>query len=129
MAKSIFDMLTRDLTRGFGLQTGRSASKEVGRYVKERTLDNNSKHRKLVNRFTMPGTFKGGLSKIYTLIDSFENEYLNTKAMLQHGMYLESDINFIEDRIKFLERLMLTENEERAYERLGLNWMDIKSQF
>lgn len=126
--KSGLEMIGWELTRGLGRQTGRSLSKGLERQVKKRVLDDKSSHRKLVDRFTLPGSFTGAKNKMYTLIDSFYNEYVTSKAFLQASFYLNDDIQFIERKLEFLERLIDTDAQERAYDRLLCTWSDYKER-
>lgn len=126
--KSGLEILGWEMFRGAGRQIGRDLSKELQRQVKKKVLDNESPHRKLVDRFTLPGTFKAGTSKSYTLIDSFYNEYVTTNAMLQSSFYMQSDIEFIERKLTFLERLVFSDAESMAFERLYNTWLDYKQQ-
>jgi len=126
--KDGFEIISWELKRGFarrgGFKIWDAASKELGK----RILDGNSPFRKLMNRFTLPGTYTSAKNKMYTLIDAFYNEYVTTKAMLQKTMYLQDDIEFIERKLKFVERLIDTDVQERSYERLVSDWMDYKQQ-
>lgn len=126
--KDGFDVLGWELFRGAGRQLGRDISKGIQKQVKKRILDDSSPHRKLMDRFTLPGTFKGSVSKMYTLIDSFYNEYVTTQAMLQSSVYLKDDIEYIERKFKMVERLVFTDVEENAYHRLVDTWSDYKVQ-
>ncbi len=123
-----FDILVWEIFRGAGRQTGRELAKGLEKQVKKRTIDTDSSHRKLVNRFNLPGTFKGASSKMYTLIDSFYNEYVTTKALFQASIYLQDDIDYIERKLEFVSRLIFSEAEERAYDRLLTTWTDYKEQ-
>ena len=126
--KSGLEILGWEMFRGSGRQLGRDLTKELTRQVKKKVLDNDSPHRKLVNRFTLPGTFKGATNKAYTLIDSFYNEYVTTNAMFQSSFYMQSDIDFIERKLDFISRMIFSEAEERAYSRLIDLWSDYKQQ-
>ena len=126
--KDGFDVLIWEVFRGTGRQTGRKISNTLGRQLEKRILDGKSPFRKQVERFTLPGTYVGAKNKMYSLIDAFYNEYVTTKAMLQKTMYLKDDIEFIERKLKFLERLIDTEVHERSYDRLISDWMDYKQQ-
>ena len=123
-----FDILIWEVFRGAGRQTGRELAKGFEKQVKKRAIDTDSSHRKLVNRFNLPGTFKGASSKMYTLIDSFYNEYVATKALFQASIYLQDDIDYIERKLSFVNRLIYTEAEERAYDRLIDTWTEYKQQ-
>tara|TARA_R110000822_G_scaffold65772_8_gene160935 strand:- start:270 stop:683 length:414 start_codon:yes stop_codon:yes gene_type:complete len=120
------DILVWEVFRGFGRQTGREAAKTIGKQIKKRVLDDSSSHRKLVSRFVLPGTFAPAKNRMYGLIDSFYNEYVTTNAFLQSSIYLQDDIQFIERKIEFIDRLIDTEAQERAYEKLGQIWSEYK---
>ena len=126
--KSALDVMFREVTRGFGRQLGRDISRGVQTHVKKKVLDNTSTHRKFIDRFTLPGTFRSACAKTYTLIESFNSEYVLTNAMFQASFYLQSDIAFIEEKLAFIERLVFTDAEERAYERLIQTWVDYKEK-
>jgi len=126
--KGGFDILVWEVFRGAGRQLGRDISSGVQRQVKKKVLDDQSSHRKLMSKFALPGTFKSGLAKMYTLIDSFYSEYITTNAMFQASFYLQNDIDFIEQKIQFLDRLITTDAEERAYGRLILTWNEYKEK-
>lgn len=126
--KGGFDILVWEVFRGAGRQLGRDISTNVQRQVKKKVLDDQSSHRKLMSKFALPGTFKTGISKMYTLIDSFYSEYITTNAMFQASFYLQNDIDFIEQKIQFLDRLITTDAEERAYGRLISTWTEYKEK-
>ena len=126
--KDGLDVLVWEIFRGTGRQTGRTLSKGLEKQVKKKVLNDQSSHRKYVDRFTLPGTFKSAKNKMYTLIDSFYNEYVTTKAFLQSSFYLKDDIKFIERKLEFVARFVDTEAEERAYDRLLSTWEDYKHE-
>lgn len=126
--KEGLDLVFWEFQRGFGRRGGMRAEKFVVNQISKRVLDGNSPFRKQVDRFTLPGTYTSAKNKMYTLIDAFYNEYVTTKAMLQKTMYLQDDIEFIERKLKFVERLIDTDVQERSYERLVSDWMDYKQQ-
>ena len=126
--KTGLDVLGWEIFRGTGRQTGRSISKGLEKQLKKKVLNDQSAHRKYVERFTLPGTFKTAKNKMFTLIDSFFNEYVTTKAYLQAAIYLKEDIEFIERKLDFLTRLIDTEAEERAFDRLLSTWVEYKEE-
>lgn len=125
--KGGLDILVWEVFRGAGRQTGRDAAKTITKQIKKRVLDDTSSHRKLMDRFVLPGSFTGARSKIYGLIDSFYNEYVTTNAMLQASIYMQDDIKYIERKIQMLDRLIDTEAQERAYEKLCQIWSEYKA--
>lgn len=124
--KGGIDILVWEVFRGAGRQLGRDLSTGAQRQIKKKVLDDQSSHRKMISKFALPGTFKAGMAKMYTLIDSFYSEYITTNAMFQASFYLQNDIDFIEQKIEFLDRLITTEAEERAYDRLISTWAEYK---
>lgn len=124
--KSGLDLFFHELTRGAGRRAGYDFTKAVEKQAGKRIVDSNSNFRKQISKFQLPGTFKGAVSKMYTLIDGFYAEYSTTKAMLQTAWYLEDDIKFIEQKLTFVERLVFSDTEENAYTRLVSTWMDYK---
>lgn len=124
--KSGFDILVWEVFRGAGRQTGRDAAKTIGKQIKKRVLDDTSSHRKLVDKFVLPGNFTTSKNKMYGLIDSFYNEYVTTNAMFQASFYLKNDIAFIERKLQFMDRLIDTDAQERAYHRMLQTWEEYK---
>ncbi len=130
MAKtSALDKLFNDTLRGFGLQTGRTASKSAINYVKNKLYNDSSKFRKLKNRFELPGKFPQAMSKTITLINVFREEYNGVdEPMLQRGMYLQADINFIKYQIEFMECLVENEAERLQLEKLNAIFLNNQKQ-
>jgi len=124
--KDNFDVAIWEVFRGGGRQLGRDIVKGTTKEIRKRTLDTNSKYRKQIERFTLPGTAKGAITKLYTLIDSFHEEYTNTKTLLNKTMYIESDVQLIEQKIEYTSRLIWTEQEEKQYNKLKKVWDNIK---
>lgn len=124
--RSGLDLFFHELTRGAGRRAGFDLTKSLQKQAGKRIVDSNSNFRKQINKFQLPGTFKGAVSKMYTLIDGFYAEYSTTKAAFQTAWYLEDDIKFIEQKLTFTERLVFTDTEENAYTRLVSLWMDYK---
>ena len=125
--KGGLEVLVWEIFRGTGRQTGRSLAKGIEKQVKKRVLNDSSSHRKLIDRFVMPGSFASAKNKMYGLIDSFYNEYVTTNALLQSSMYMSDDIKYIERKIEFLDRLIDTEAHERAYSKIGQTWEEYKA--
>jgi hypothetical protein len=114
--------LTNDLLRGFGLQVGRSAGKQLEAGIKKRTLDTNSKFRRAVDRFSPTGDFQKDLKKIVGIINMFDEEYSTTKAYFQRDWYFQDDVRFIEHQLEFLQRICLDEKEETQHQRICKLW-------
>jgi hypothetical protein len=117
-----------EVFRGGGRQLGRDITKSVSKEIRKRTLDTSSKYRKYIDKFTLPGTAKGSISKMYTLIDQFYEEYKNTKTLFNAAMYLKSDIDLINQKLKMTKRMCFSDAEFRAYDNLVDTWEEtIKS--
>jgi hypothetical protein len=123
--KSGLDILVWEVFRGSGRQLGRDLTKGISREVKKKTLDTTSKFRKYIDRFTLPGTAKGSISKMYTLIDQFYEEYKNTKTLFNTAMYMADDVTFINQKMKMTERMCFSDTEFRAYDNLTDTWKEI----
>ena len=126
--KDGLEVLAWEIFRGTGRQTGRQISKAVTKELSKKTLDNNSKFRKAMDKFEITASLKTTLNKMYKIIDLFEEEYTTTKALLQKAWYLKDDIKLIDKKLQHVERLVFTDTEERAYERCLRFWGDIKNQ-
>jgi len=126
--KEGLDLVFWEFQRGFGRRGGMRAEKVLIKELSKRVLNDSSSFRKQVDRFVLPGTFNSAKNKMYGLIDSFYNEYVTTKAMLQRTMYLKDDIEFIERKLKMVERLIDNEVHERSYDRLVNDWLEYKQQ-
>lgn len=122
--KSGLDIALWEVFRGGGRQLGRDLSKGLTNQVKKRTLDTTSKFRKYIDRFTLPGTAKGSISKMYTLIDQFYEEYKNTKTLFNVAIYMEDDVNFINQKMKMTKRMCFSDTEFRAYDNLEDTWKE-----
>jgi hypothetical protein len=114
--------LANDLIRGFGLQLGRSAGKQLETVVKKKTLDTNSKFRKSVDRFTLTGDFPKDVKKIISLVNQFDEEYSTTEAYFQKDWYLSGDISFIESKLSFLKSMVISDEDEIMLERVTRLW-------
>jgi hypothetical protein len=126
--KDGLDILIWEIFRGTGRQTGRQLSNGLVKEVKKRTIDDKSNFRAHMDRLKMPGTFRGGLSKMNQTIDLFIHEYESTKAVLQKTWYLESDITAIERKLRNLQILVGSDRDEIQFERLVSYWNEVKQE-
>jgi len=126
--KDGLEVLVWEIFRGTGRQTGRQLAKGATKQIQKRTIDSESKFRKAMNKFELTGTLKGSMNRMYKIIDLFEEEYTTTKAMLQKSWYLNDDIKLIEKKMLHMQRLIFTDQEERAYDRCESFWNDIRDQ-
>jgi uncharacterized HAD superfamily protein len=122
------DVLIWEIFRGTGRQTGRSISKTITKEISKHTIDDSSKYRKAMEKFEITASLNTTLNKFYKIIDLFEEEYSTTKAVFQSKWYLKDDIALIEKKLKHAQRLVITDANERAYERCTEFWLDIKEQ-
>lgn len=129
MARQSFgSKLVSDLTRGFMMQTGRSASKDVERKIKKKFLDNKSTFRKQIDNFVMPGRFVNATTKMRSLINGFYIEYTTSESMLQRGTYLMSDIGFIEEQLNFIADMIFKDEQQEEYTALCNLWVKYKAK-
>lgn len=120
--------LTNDIIRGFGLKTGRTLASTLENQVKARTLNSNSKFRKLVTKFTLTGKFAKDVEKLISIINSFDEEYSTTKATFQKSFYLSEDVYFIDTKIEFLSEMCINEDESKQITRLDNLWRSYKTK-
>lgn len=126
--RSMFEKLGNDIIRGFGLKTGREISIIVERKIMSKTLNPNSRLRKTIDKFKLTGRFNSDLAKLLSLIDLFDEEYSTTEANFQHGVYIKSDVVFIEGKMEFMENMIINEDDEEAYRRLLMVWVRYKNK-
>lgn len=126
MAKGLFETLARDFSRGLGRQAGFRTWKQLEKEVAKKVIDPNSKLRKHIQKFTLPGKAKTAVEKVWTLIALFEEEYSNDYSMFQHTFML-SDIDFIDRKIESIERLCMTQDDIDLFEHLRDIWNRIKA--
>lgn len=122
MAKGLFETLARDFSRGLGRQAGFRTWKQMEKEVAKKVIDPNSKLRKHIQRFTLPGTAKQAVSKVWTLITLFEEEYETDKSLFQTSTYMISDMEFITRKIQSIERLCNTQDDIDLFEHLRDSW-------
>ena len=108
MAKSIME----EIVRGFGLQTGRSLSRQTTKSIQKKFYNDSSKFRKIVDRFQLPGRVNQASGKLITLINAFREEYSGNEPMLQRNLYMAEDLKFIQEQIQFFEAMCVTEDEK-----------------
>jgi hypothetical protein len=88
-----------------------------------------SKFRKKMERFELTGEFNGSIKKLRTLIEIFYEEYkINDLPLIQLGIYINKDINVINNKVEFLINYIRTEEQRNDYDIMVDMWNDIKSQ-
>ena len=121
MAKSFISTLGRNFATGLGRQAGFRTWKQLEKEVAKKVIDPNSKLRKHIQKFTLPGTAKSAVSKVWTLITLFEEEYGDDGSMFQQT-YMLGDIEFITKKITSIERLCITKDDIDLFEHLKDSW-------
>lgn len=124
MARSLLNTIGRDFARGLGRQAGFRTWKQLEKEVAKKVIDPNSKLRKHIQKFTLPGKAKSAVDKVWTLISVFEEEYDSDKSMFQ-TTYILSDVTFISKKIESIERLCVTQEEIDLWEHLRDSWNDM----
>ena len=121
MAKSLLNTIGRDFARGLGRQAGFRTWKQLEKEVAKKVIDPNSKLRKHIQKFTLPGKAKSAVDKVWTLISVFEEEYSDDKSMFQ-STYILNDVEFISKKITSIERLCITQDDIDLFEYLRDSW-------
>jgi hypothetical protein len=121
MAKSLLSTLGRNFATGLGRQAGFRTWKQLEKEVAKKVIDPNSKLRKHIQKFTLPGTAKAAVSKVWTLIALFEEEYGDNSSMFQQT-YMLGDIDFITKKITAIERLCNTQDDIDLFEHIRDSW-------
>jgi hypothetical protein len=121
MAKSFIGTLGRNFATGLGRQAGFRTWKQLEKEVAKKVIDPNSKLRKHIQKFTLPGKAKTAVDKVWTLISLFEEEYESDKSLFQCN-YMLGDIEFINKKISSIERLCITQDDIDLWEHLRDSW-------
>jgi hypothetical protein len=125
MSKSLLNTLGRQITLGFGRQIGYRSAKQVEKEIAKKVIDPNSKFRKQIQKFTLPGNPKSAIQKMWTLIDSFMEEYEVNNSLFQSN-YKQGDIEFIEKKLDRINQMKLSENDEDNFIHLQKIWLNLK---
>lgn len=121
-SKSMLSSIGRHFAMGLGRQAGFRTWKQLEKEVAKKVIDPNSKLRKHIQKFTLPGTTKAAVSKCWTLITLYEEEYGTDTSMFQ-STYLLGDLEFITKKISAIERLCVTQDDIDLYEHLRDTWI------
>jgi hypothetical protein len=125
MAKSLLSTLGRNIVMGAGRQIGFRGIKQIEKELAKKVIDPNSKFRKQIQRFTLPGKPKTAIEKLWTLIDGFMEEYENNTSMFQQT-YKQGDIEFIEKKMDRIYLMNMNDDEQDAFQHLQKVWANIK---
>jgi hypothetical protein len=124
MAKSMLGSIGKSFVYGLGRQAGFRTWKQLEKEAAKKVIDPNSKLRKHIQRFTLPGTTKAAVSKVWTLIALFEEEYEMDNSLFQSN-YMAGDMEFISKKIKAIERLCVTQDDMDLYHHLRDSFLRI----
>jgi hypothetical protein len=125
MAKTLLSTLGRQMVLGFGRQVGYRSAKQIEKEIAKKVIDPNSKFRKQIQKFTLPGKPKIAIEKLWTLIDGFMEEYENNTSMFQET-YKQSDIEFIEKKMDRIQLMNMNENEQDNFLHIQNIWLNLK---
>jgi hypothetical protein len=125
MSKSLLNTLGRQITLGFGRQIGYRSAKQIEKEIAKKVIDPNSKFRKHIQKFTLPGNPKSAIQKMWTLIDGFMEEYEVNNSLFQSN-YKIGDIEFIQKKLDRVQQMKLSDNELDSLEHLISIWDTIK---
>lgn len=126
MAKGLLETLGRDFSRGLGRQAGFRTWKQLEKEVAKKVIDPNSKFRKQVQKFTLPGKPKLAIEKLWTLIDGYVEEYEQNTSLFQ-DRFKEDDINFIDKKLFRMTQMHLTNDDIDNLFHLSSVWKKIKN--
>lgn len=110
MSRSLLGTLQRDFVRGLGRQGGFRTWKVIEKEAAKKIIDPNSKFRKIIQKFELPGNPKSAIQKLWTLVDLYAEEYKEDKSLFQET-YREKDINFINRKFDRIEQMQLNEEQ------------------
>ena len=110
MGTSLLKTLQKDFVRGLGRQAGFRTWKTIEKEAAKKVIDPNSKFRKVIQKFELPGNPKSAIQKLWTLIDLYAEEYKGNKSLFQES-YKERDINFINRKFDRVEQMQLDEEQ------------------
>ena len=125
MAKSFLGTLVKNVAMGAGRQVGFRGIKQLEKEVAKKVIDPNSKFRKHIQRFTLPGNPKSAIQKMWTLIDGFSEEYDDNTSMFQSN-YKQSDIEFIEKKLDRLQHMNMDSELYDNFLHLQNFWLNLK---
>jgi hypothetical protein len=126
MSKNNF---VNSLINGLGRKTGFTASSRLTEGLGKKIYNPKSKFRKKMERFELTGEFNSSIKKLRTLMEVFYEEYMvNDLPMIQLGMYLQSDIKVIDNKVEFLSNYITSDEQHNDYDVMVNMWNNIKSK-
>ena len=125
MAKSFLGTLVKNVAMGAGRQVGFRGVKQLEKEIAKKVIDPNSKFRKNIQRFTLPGNPKTAIQKMWTLIDGFSEEYDGDTSLFQSN-YKQSDIEFIEKKLDRVHQMNMDSDLYDNFLHLQKFWLNLK---
>jgi hypothetical protein len=110
---------------------GNTTAKRTTEYIAGKVINTKSKFRKRIEKFDLGGDFNSARKKLMVLIENFHEEYVingNNLPAMQVGIYLEEDINIIENKLRIFENYITDpENQQTQYDIVSNFWKSVKS--
>lgn len=103
--------------------TEQSRSVKIGTNI----INPHSKFRRKINQFDLAGDFLKGKKRLYSLIDTFNEEYIlnHDRVPKLQWEYLKDDVRYIESKLVSLEVLMRNQDDDRVtVDKLKTHWDD-----
>jgi hypothetical protein len=125
MAKSFLGTLVKNVAMGAGRQVGFRGVKQLEKEIAKKVIDPNSKFRKHIQRFTLPGNPKIAIQKMWTLIDGFTEEYETNSSLFQSN-YKDADVQFIESKLDRIHQMNLDNDSYDNFQHLQKFWLNLK---
>jgi hypothetical protein len=117
------------LVNGLGRKTGFTVSSRLTDGIEKKIYNPKSKFRKKIDRFELTGEFNSSIKKLRTLMEVFYEEYfINDLPYIQLGMYLQKDINVIDNKVQFITNYITSDEQQNDYEVMVNMWNNIKSK-
>jgi hypothetical protein len=126
MARGLLETLGRDFSRGLGRQAGFRTWKQLEKEVAKKVIDPNSKFRKQIQKFALPGKPKLAIEKLWTLIDGYVEEYEENSSLFQYK-FKEDDIEFIDKKLFRITQMNLTDDDLDNLSHLTSVWKKLKN--
>jgi hypothetical protein len=127
MAKSLLSTLSRQVALGFGRQVGFRSAKQLEKEIAKKVIDPNSKFRKTIQKFQLPGNPKLAIQKMWSLVDGFMEEYETNNSMFQIN-YKQGDVDFIEKKFDRIVQMNLSDDDTDNLNHLQSVWNNLKTQ-
>jgi hypothetical protein len=99
--------------------------------ISNKILNPNSKFRRKINQFDLAGDFVVGKKRLYSLIDTFHEEYILNKESVPklQWEYVDNDVWYINNKFISLGILMRNQDSDKfEIDKLKDYWENIKRQ-